>query len=119
MKYLNSIFLTLLLISCNSNSSETSKEVTKHSNLKIQKENFVGKWIECGYKKGEIINIELIDGNYVIKENKYGSEWVFTKKSATLIQAWDGLITFRFESKSGHLKLIDGGPTEEYKKLDN
>ena len=118
MKFLSYIFL-LLLISCNSNSYKTSKKADKHSNKIIQKDNFVGKWIECGYKKGEIINIELIDGNYVIKDNKYGSEWVFTKKSVTLIQAWDGLISFRFESKSGHLKLIDGGPTEEYKKLNN
>lgn len=119
MKYFGSIFLFSLIISCNSNSTVTSKNVTQKSNTIIQKDNFVGKWIECGYKKGEIINIELIDGNYVIKDSKYASEWVFKKKSATLIQAWDGLISFRFESKSGHLKLIDGGPTEEYKKLDN
>ena len=103
------------MISCVNNQNES----TKNSFLKTnQKDNFVGNWIGCGYNNGQEINIELIDENYVIKNKKYNSEWVFTKISPTLIQALNGLISFRYESKTGYLKLIDGGPTEEFKKID-
>ena len=43
------------------------------------KDNFVGNWIGCGYNNGQEIKIELIDEDYIIKNKKYNSEWVFTK----------------------------------------
>jgi hypothetical protein len=118
MKYISIVILLSIIISCSNNSTTTPKENKKIAEPIIEKDNFAGKWIGCGYNKGQKINIELVDGNYVITDKKYKPEWVFTKISPTLIEAWDGMISFRFESKTGHIKLIDGGPTEEFKKLN-